>query len=259
MTPIRRRTRRILWGVLGVLAVLLMAAGGFVWWASTPLGPSEEALAALESSDDIDVTLTDDLALFTPTGDEARVGIVLYPGGRVDFRSYAPLARNIAELGYLVAVPRVPLNLAVFEPDAAGRVIDAHTDILAWAVGGHSLGGTMAMSFADSHPGEVDAVVLLASYPSSGVDLSDDDFLGLSLFGTRDGILSEKSMEESVERMPADTTFEPIEGGNHAQFGSYGPQPGDNDATISAEEQQLDAAEAIALLMRPLRIKTLSY
>ena len=36
-----------------------------------------------------------------------------------------------------------------------------------------------------------------------------------------------------------------IEGGNHAQFGNYGPQEGDLPATISAEEQQAQTVEAI--------------
>ena len=37
-----------------------------------------------------------------------------------------------------------------------------------------------------------------------------------------------------------------IEGGNHAQFGNYGPQEGDLPATISAEEQQAQTVEAIS-------------
>ena len=36
-----------------------------------------------------------------------------------------------------------------------------------------------------------------------------------------------------------------IEGGNHAQFGNYGKQKGYRDATISREEQQDIAVEAI--------------
>ena len=36
-----------------------------------------------------------------------------------------------------------------------------------------------------------------------------------------------------------------IEGGNHAQFGNYGKQKGDADATISREEQQNIAVEAV--------------
>jgi DNA-directed RNA polymerase omega subunit len=38
--------------------------------------------------------------------------------------------------------------------------------------------------------------------------------------------------------LPPGTRFIPIEGGNHAQFGWYGDQNGDNPATISRAEQQ---------------------
>ena len=36
-----------------------------------------------------------------------------------------------------------------------------------------------------------------------------------------------------------------IEGGNHAQFGHYGKQKGDPDATISREQQQKITTDAI--------------
>ena len=36
-----------------------------------------------------------------------------------------------------------------------------------------------------------------------------------------------------------------IQGGNHAQFGNYGPQKGDLPATITAEEQQEQTALVI--------------
>lgn len=45
-------------------------------------------------------------------------------------------------------------------------------------------------------------------------------------------------IEDSSARLPGDTIFTEIEGGNHAQFGWYGPQDGDGTATISRAEQQ---------------------
>ena len=42
-----------------------------------------------------------------------------------------------------------------------------------------------------------------------------------------------------------------IEGGNHAQFGNYGPQKGDLPAAISAAEQQAQAVEAISDFIAP--------
>jgi hypothetical protein len=44
--------------------------------------------------------------------------------------------------------------------------------------------------------------------------------------------------------LPVDTTWVVIEGGNHAQFGDYGFQPGDNIATISAANQQAQIVDA---------------
>ena len=50
--------------------------------------------------------------------------------------------------------------------------------------------------------------------------------------------------------LEAETRYEDsvavIEDGNHAQFGNYGRQFGDPDATISADEQQDEAVDAIA-------------
>jgi hypothetical protein len=43
---------------------------------------------------------------------------------------------------------------------------------------------------------------------------------------------------DSKKLLPPDTVWVVIEGGNHAQFGNYGFQPGDNVATISAVNQQ---------------------
>lgn len=40
-----------------------------------------------------------------------------------------------------------------------------------------------------------------------------------------------------------------IEGGNHAQFGNYGKRKGDPAATISNEEQQNIAVEAVRIFI----------
>ena len=56
-----------------------------------------------------------------------------------------------------------------------------------------------------------------------------------------------------VERLlPAAAVFVPIDGGNHAQFGYYGDQPGDNPATISRDEQQTQVIAATAALLEEI-------
>ena len=57
-------------------------------------------------------------------------------------------------------------------------------------------------------------------------------------------------IEASRPLLPAATTWVVIQGGDHAQFGWYGPQSGDNPATISREDQQAQAAEAVLSLLK---------
>ncbi len=54
------------------------------------------------------------------------------------------------------------------------------------------------------------------------------------------------SLNQSVEdKLDYTENVVEIQGGNHAQFGNYGPQKGDLPATISAQEQQAQTAAAI--------------
>jgi hypothetical protein len=72
-----------------------------------------------------------------------------------------------------------------------------------------------------------------------------------SIYGTLDSVADPEKIAYSQALLPPDTVWVPIEGGNHAQFGYYGPQPGDAAATISREEQQAQAVDAtVALLER---------
>ena len=147
---------------LAVLILLVVAVAGFVVWAEMPLGPMPEALTALQSDAQVAVE-TDPWLSFMPTGQAPSTGLIIYPGGRVDARSYAPLAHQIAAAGYLVIIPPMPLNLAVFAPGRAAAVMAAHPEIQRWVIGGHSLGGSMAANFVYTNPGLMAGLVLLAS------------------------------------------------------------------------------------------------
>lgn len=228
--------------LIGLAAILLIAVGGFVIWAANPLGPEEKVLAALEAGDDVTVQVNDSI-VFTPMGIEPDTGLIFYPGGRVDYRSYAPVLHEVAAGGYLVVLVPAPLNLMVFNPNKADDIIPQFPDIAHWALGGHSLGGAMAAQYAGSHIDTIDGLVLWASYPASNNDLSESDLKVLSIYGTLD-MGGMEPFEDSRALLPADTTWVVIEGGNHAQFGDYGPQPGDNPATISAADQQAQVVRA---------------
>jgi dienelactone hydrolase len=221
---------------LAILLVLVVGTVAFVAWSLNPLEAMPEAVAALKS--DADVLVTDaDWMIFTPVNAGVQTGVIIYPGGHVDPRAYSPLAKEIARAGYLVILPPVPLNLAFTTINVADEIMAAYPAIEHWYVGGHSLGGAMAAEYVAANADKVDGLFLWASYSAESTDLSAIPNLKvLSIYGTEDGGAEEIRL--SKERSPKDTVWVEMQGGNHAQFGWYGIQPGDGVATISREEEQ---------------------
>ena len=162
----------------------------------------------------------------------------MYPGARVDVRSYSPAARAIAVKGYLVIIVPMPLNLAVFGINRASEVIDSFPNIGRWVIGGHSVGGSMAASFVSSNPSIVEGLVLWSSRPAGDNDLWDRKLAVVSIYETLDGLSINRKIDCTRHLLPPQTRWVLIEGGTHAQFGWYGPQKGENVATISQKDQQ---------------------
>jgi len=250
--------------LFGLAAILLLAAAGFLVWAETPAQPGPAALAALESDGEVYVFDKGEYILFYPavcqvqrpgvnlgaSGSVHPVGFVFYPGGRVDYRAYAPALRKIAEQGFIVVLVPVRLNLAFFDLEAGAPALTEITEVEVWAVGGHSLGGVAASLFAQNHP-EIRGLVYWASYPTDD-SLKTSGTAALSIYGTLDGLSNGEKIEASKANLPAGTLFVPIEGGNHAQFGDYGPQEGDQPASIPAESQWEQVANATVEFLQSL-------
>ena len=233
-------------------AVLVLLSAGFVVWGETPAQPMPEALAALNSDPRVAVT-TDQWLVFTPAASQPTTGFIIYPGGRVDYRAYAPAAHQIAAQGFLVVIVRMPLNLAVLNVNAAQKVISAYPEIQHWAIGGHSLGGAMAANFSKSHPGLIQGLALWAAYPSSSDNLSNSGMRVVSIFGSQDGLATGEKIEASRKLLPENTAWIQIAGGNHAQFGWYGNQAGDNPASISRLNQQAQVVTATLWMLESLK------
>ncbi|MBQ7600396.1 MAG: alpha/beta hydrolase [Clostridia bacterium] len=167
--------------------------------------------------------------------------LIFYPGAKVEETAYAPLMRLIAAESMDVLLVRMPFRLAFFGADRAADLITRY-DYDTWHIGGHSLGGVMAAGYAAEHSGQLAGVILLAAYPAKQLD---DSLKVISIYGSADGVLNMKKLSESGRYMPENALTYVIRGGNHAQFGNYGKQSGDGEASVTAGEQQRETAMLI--------------
>lgn len=238
--------------IITVSGLILLGLLIFVIWASTPLGPQPEAFDTMPSDESVLVQSSGGL-IFSPVNKNPSTGVILYPGGRVDYRSYAPLARAIAEQGYVVIIPRIVLNLAVFSVDAADKYISNFPQIDHWIIGGHSLGGAMAASYTYQNPEIIDGLILVSAYSTEASDLSEADIPVISISGSQDGLSTPEKVKSYSNLLPPDANFVFIEGGNHAQMGNYGSQPGDGIASISQRDQQEIVVENIIQFLQSIQ------
>ena len=235
----KKRTRIILSVCLA--ALLVFGVGGYAY-VSDYCHADETALEAMAHlTDSVQAELDGNVTWFVP--ENPVVGLIFYPGGKVENTAYAPLMRACAENGILCALVRMPGNLAVLDANAADGLQQEHPEIMTWYIAGHSLGGAMAAGYAAAHYEDYDGLILLAAYSTK--DISQTTLRVLSVYGSEDGVLDRESYEKNWSNLPADTTEFVLDGGCHAQFGSYGPQDGDGVPTISGEEQVRQTAEAI--------------
>lgn len=217
----KKRTKNIVLVIVGILTIL---TGGVFAYLSDSYAPRSKALFAMSSTELVEVVQQEDYQAFLPNDDSGKDGLIFYQGGKVEAEAYAPLMQELAENGIPSYLIEMPFNLAVFDINAADTVISEEPDIENWYLAGHSLGGAMA------------------SY--SAADLTDKDLPALLIYGTADEVMNRETYEENLSFLPNREEVM-LEGGNHAQFGSYGEQSGDGTATMSGSEQLKQTVDAI--------------
>ena len=222
--------QRLRMAAIITLAVLAVLTGGFLWYASDYYRAEDTALAVLAQEDGI--TVRDNLTILSPSY-PTDTAVIFYPGAKVEGAAYLPLLDQLRQTGVTCILVEMPFHMAIFDPYAALDVIPQFPEIRHWYIAGHSMGGAMASQFASSHPDQVDGLILLGAYLYGDYPPEDT----LTIYG---------SLNQSVEdKIDYTENIVEIEGGNHAQFGNYGPQKGDLPAEISAEEQQRQTVETI--------------
>ena len=158
-TKPRHKRGKIIAGIL--LAVLLLAGGGFYWYVSNYYRAEDVALEVLSAGDNIEVR--DDLTILSPSY-PTDTAIIFYPGAKVEAAAYLPLLDQLRQTGLTCILVEMPFHLAIFGVNAAEDVMAQFPDISHWYIAGHSMGGAMASQFAADHPDEVDGLILLGAY-----------------------------------------------------------------------------------------------
>lgn len=254
----RRRLAALIVATLsaGVSAVASRAEDDAV--AARHLFAAKDVDAALLRSDGrVAVAEAADHFAFGPaSGPAAETALLFFPGGGVDPIAYVPLVRAVAAEGFLVRL--VKLSFEIGPADAHKRraidrgksVIEAEPRVRRWVVAGHSMGGAIAAQFAREDEERFAGFVLVGTTHPRDFDLSRFPGDATKIVGTLDRVAKLEQCEAGRSLLPAATTWVRVEGGNHAQFGSYGPQPGDGAATIAPEEQRRQTSEALVAALR---------
>ena len=229
-----RTKRRLLITLAVILSLVALAVGAAAIYLGDYYRADEAALAAYPPAAGITESVTEDGDIVVAPA-SADVGLIFYPGGKVEHRAYLPLCRALAERGILCVIVEMPFRLAVLDVDAADGIPEQYPSVKSWYIGGHSLGGSMAASYLADHPEDFSGLCLLASY--STADLSDTGLSVLSVYGSADGVLNMEKYEEYKGNLPAATVEAVLDGGCHAYFGAYGAQSGDGTPTLTLAEQ----------------------
>ncbi len=169
---------------------------------------------------------------------EMTRAIIYYPGGLIEPESYLPLMAKLAnDIDIAVFIQTMPFNLAIFGKNSANKILKKYNYIDEWYISGHSLGGVIASSYLYNNRDTFDGLILFASYPMDKKPLTDVNIPVLSIRATEDLTVDKAKVKSTKMLLPQNTQFKVIEGGNHAQFGSYGIQKADGKPLISEEIQ----------------------
>lgn len=220
---------------MGAVLLLATLTGVFFWYVSDYYPAQDVALEVMARGDGMAVE--DGMTILSPSV-PTDTAIIFYPGAKVEASAYLPLLDQIRRTGVTCILVEMPFRMAIFDPDAAQDVMERFPEVEHWYLAGHSMGGAMASQFAADHRAQVDGLILLGAYIYGDYPPEDT----LTIYG---------SLNQSVEdQLDYTENVVEIQGGNHAQFGNYGPQKGDPPAEISTQEQQEQTVAAIQEFLR---------
>ncbi|AXE17004.1 alpha/beta hydrolase [Runella rosea] len=191
----------------------------------------------LTSTAQTTVTVTKQLISFSPMTKRKTV-LLFFPGALVEPSAYAPIARHAADAGFESHIIKMPWRMATRGYQQIKTLFSLTDTTKRYVLAGHSQGGKMAAQFAYENKNVLAGLILMGTSHPRDIDLSSFILPVVKLYATNDGLASLPEVFENKGKLPSNTQWVGIKGGNHAQFGYYGSQLGDDNATITREVQQ---------------------
>lgn len=235
---------------------------GFILWALIAMSLLANSVrtrgvddAVMQSSSAVSVVDQATTLAFLPAAAKDKSALIFFCGSGISAQAYAPLLRPVAEAGHPVFVIKLPLRFAPLESnkqtavDRARTVMATHPEVWRWVASGHSLGGALAARLAHSDAAALSALVLIGTTHPKEDDLSGLMMPVTKVYASQDGIAPPQRVLANRGLLPATTKWVQISGGNHSQFGRYGHQLFDGEASISREEQESITRSALLAAM----------
>ncbi len=239
----KRRTVRLLFG-----AWALVSTG---WLANSYRTQGVDPVLLRGSVD------ADEFLSLPPRAPGAPAGLLFFCGSGVAAEAYVPMLHAVAAAGYPVRIIKLPWRFAPLDGNQqealarARRAMAAYVGVQRWVVAGHSLGGALAARLVHEAPGVPAALVLVGTTHPKRQDLSWLRIPVTKVFASNDGVARASDVIRNKALLPAHTRWIEILGGNHSQFGHYGHQLLDGDATVSRAAQQEVVVKALLSALKP--------
>ncbi len=227
-----------------VLLLVIIAFATILTWMLFPSRATAESLTEAKAVPGLTLEETTEYYQLSNNGASTTdQALIFYPGAHVASNAYLAKLAPQAVRGVTVFVVKSPLQFAIFDPGAAGRIIAAHTGVKRWYVGGHSLGGVVACMYAKDHVSQLSGLFFFGSYCSG--DISGTTLPVLSLGGSQDGLSTPAKIQAAKHLNPPSALYLVIPGADHADFGDYGKQFGDQPSTTTRLEVKQAITDAL--------------
>lgn len=221
---------------IALLLFIIVFIGGFFVYGQIYYHAEKTATDYINGTDDVNVTKSSNGLFLDGYGNDTA--IIFYSGAKVEYTSYLPLFTDLASHGVDCYLVEMPFNLAFFASDSADEII-SNSNYNHYFMAGHSLGGAMAGNYVNHTKNNISGLIYLSAHIEKEIKVPV-----LSVRGTNDNVINLESYQKARPMMD-NLTEVLIDGGNHAQFGYYGNQSGDGNATITAESQQNQTEDAM--------------